>query len=188
VTYLTSCTDVQQWGVGKCLRTVVLVGVVLGGIEAGLIFALRVSPERPHDLSLQTLTRVESARSFAHLAFHAHGRPLRDVAGTRRRTTLPRHLPNPYRPRLSFIFVGIDALGDLTSLLSLGQSSPIHTAQSLQLTRVSLPREVRRSRCGYLRDGTGDVDRDHDLWCGLAGERSTSTVIGPDPLGRPAFG
>jgi hypothetical protein len=103
-----------------------------------------------------------------------------------------RHYLDIYQTRtvrgISFIFVGIDALGDLTSLLSLGQSSPIHTAQSLQLTRVSLPREVRRSRCGYLRDGTGDVDRDHDLWCGLAGERSTSTVIGPDPLGRPAFG
>ncbi|RSH89720.1 hypothetical protein EHS25_001705 [Saitozyma podzolica] len=92
----------SQWGVGKCLRTVVLVGVVLGGIEAGLIFALR----KAHDRSLTwpfTLMAVLSATLLA--------------------LGVGRHYLDIYQTRtirgISFIFVGIDALGDLTSLLSL---------------------------------------------------------------------
>lgn len=91
----------RKWSLKKALRVVLPLACVLGGIEAGLVFALRAGLARSVDWPL-TLMAVLAALFLAlgvleqYLAIWKH----RSVHG------------------ISFLFCGIDALGDITSIVS----------------------------------------------------------------------
>ncbi|KAL5333696.1 PQ loop repeat-domain-containing protein [Aspergillus crustosus] len=91
----------KKYSIAKCATAVVSLLVLLGGIETGLIFALRVAKDRNVDWPM-ILMAVLSA------CFLAAG--------------VLRHYWDIYVHRtvrgISFIFVGIDAAGDLFSLIS----------------------------------------------------------------------
>jgi hypothetical protein len=101
VTWIQCYYYERKWSVPKALALVVPVACVMGGIEAGLVFALRVGIRHDVDWPL-TLLAVLAALFLAlgvleqYLAIHKH----RSVEG------------------ISFLFCGIDALGDLTSTIS----------------------------------------------------------------------
>ncbi|KAF2722318.1 hypothetical protein K431DRAFT_222297 [Polychaeton citri CBS 116435] len=92
----------RHWKITRALALVLPIGCVMGGIEAGLVFALRAGIRNGVHWPV-TLMAVLAA------LFLALG--------------VLRHYWDIYRHRtvrgISFIFVGIDAMGDLTSLLSL---------------------------------------------------------------------
>jgi hypothetical protein len=95
-------TDIRQkYSIRKCIAAVTSLLLLLGGIEAGLIFALRVAKRRYLEWPM-ILMAVLSASLLA--------------AG------VLRHYWDIYVHRtvrgISFIFVGIDAAGDLFSLVS----------------------------------------------------------------------
>lgn len=102
------CTVVQKWSVSRCIQSISAIAVVLGGIEAGLILGLRAAKHESVKWPL-TLMAVLSATLLA--------------AG------VLRHYWDIYRHRtvrgISFIFVGIDAAGDLTSLISVCKPSSL---------------------------------------------------------------
>ncbi|KAL4806066.1 PQ loop repeat-domain-containing protein [Aspergillus unguis] len=91
----------KKYSISKCTMAVIALLVVLGGIEAGLIFALRAAKDRNLEWPM-ILMAVLSA------CFLAAG--------------VLRHYWDIYIHRtvrgISFIFVGIDAAGDLFSLIS----------------------------------------------------------------------
>lgn len=91
----------QKWSIIRSLAVVVPVGAVMAGIEIGLVFALRLGVRRDVHWPL-TLMAVLAA------LFLALG--------------VLRHYWDIYTHRtvrgISFLFVGIDALGDLTSIIS----------------------------------------------------------------------
>ncbi|KAK6525873.1 hypothetical protein TWF281_010917 [Arthrobotrys megalospora] len=92
----------SKWNVQKCVVVTSAVGAILGGIEAGLIFALRI-PKRDGLQWPLTLMAVLSA-VFLSLGVLTHYWDIythKTVRG------------------ISFLFVFIDALGDLTSLVSI---------------------------------------------------------------------
>ena len=92
----------KRWHMNKCLVVVVLIGGFMGGLEAALIFALRVAEAR-HVTWPAIFMAVLAAVLLA--------------AG------VLRHYWDIYTHRtvrgISFIFVGIDAAGDLFSLVSI---------------------------------------------------------------------
>ncbi|KAF3937377.1 hypothetical protein ABW19_dt0205664 [Dactylella cylindrospora] len=92
----------SKWPVQKCLLVTSALGGLLGGIEVGLIFALKI-PKRDGLQWPLTLMAVLSA-IFLSLG-------------------VLRHYWDIYKHRtvrgISFLFVFIDALGDLTSLISI---------------------------------------------------------------------
>lgn len=92
----------QKWAVVRSLAVVVPVACVMGGIEAGLVFALRIGVRR--DVHWPVTLMAVLAALFLALG-------------------VLRHYWDIYRHRtvrgISFLFVGLDAMGDLTSLLSL---------------------------------------------------------------------
>ncbi|EME42415.1 hypothetical protein DOTSEDRAFT_155165, partial [Dothistroma septosporum NZE10] len=91
----------QKWSIAKSLAVVVPVGAVMAGIEVGLVFALGIGKRGDVHWPL-TLMAVLAA------IFLALG--------------VLRHYWDIYTHRtvrgISFLFVGIDALGDLTSIIS----------------------------------------------------------------------
>lgn len=91
----------RHWSVAKALSVVLPIAVVMAAIEVGLIFALRISVKRNVHWPV-TLMAVLAA------LFLALG--------------VLRHYWDIWRHRtvrgISFAFVGIDAMGDLTSLIS----------------------------------------------------------------------
>lgn len=92
----------QKWSVFRSLTIVVPIAVVMAGIEVGLIYALRIGMSRGTKWPI-TLMAVLAALFLAlgvlrhYVDIYVH----RTVRG------------------ISFIFCGIDALGDLTSILAL---------------------------------------------------------------------
>ncbi|KAF3908289.1 hypothetical protein AA313_de0206266 [Arthrobotrys entomopaga] len=92
----------SKWSLTKCTLVTSAIGIILGGIEAGLIFRLRI-PQREGLQWPLTLMAVLSA------VFLSLG--------------VLRHYWDIYKHRtvrgISFLFVFIDALGDLTSLVSI---------------------------------------------------------------------
>lgn len=107
LTFLSLVTWIQcyyyehKWSVGKALAVVVPIGCVMAGIELGLIFASRLGKRRGVEWPV-TLMAVLAA------VFLALG--------------VLRHYWDIYQHRtvrgISFFFVGLDAMGDLTSILS----------------------------------------------------------------------
>lgn len=95
--------SLQKYSISRCAAAVLSLLVILGGIEAGLIFALRAAKDRGLEWPM-ILMAVLSA------CFLAAG--------------VLRHYWDIYVHRtvrgISFIFVGIDAAGDLFSLVSIG--------------------------------------------------------------------
>ncbi|KAK6343490.1 hypothetical protein TWF730_011080 [Orbilia blumenaviensis] len=92
----------SKWSLKKCTLVTSAVGATLGGLEAGLIFALRI-PKRNGLQWPLTLMAVLSA-VFLSLGVLTHYWDIythKTVRG------------------ISFLFVFIDALGDLTSLISI---------------------------------------------------------------------
>ena len=91
----------KGWKIGKCLLVVAIIGAFMAGVETSLIFALQTAASR-HVRWPATLMAVLAAvllaagvlRHYFDIAKH------RTVRG------------------ISFIFVGIDAAGDLFSLIS----------------------------------------------------------------------
>lgn len=103
---LVILTQTQKYRIMKCCIAVTSLLLLLGGIEAGLIFALRAAKSRGLEWPL-ILMAVLSACLLA--------------AG------VLRHYWDIYVHRtvrgISFIFVGIDAAGDLFSLVSVCKST-----------------------------------------------------------------
>lgn len=101
VTWIQCYYYEHKWSVTKALAVVVPIGSLMAGIEVGLIFALRLGKQRGTEWPV-TLMAVLAA------VFLALG--------------VLRHYWDIYKYRtvrgISFLFVGIDALGDLTSLIS----------------------------------------------------------------------
>lgn len=91
----------QKWPKRKCLAAIISMGALLAGIEVGLVFALRAGLERNVHWPV-VLMGVLSALLLA--------------------LGVLRHYYDVYVHRtvrgISFIFVGIDALGDVFSLIS----------------------------------------------------------------------
>ncbi|KAI1622176.1 PQ loop repeat protein [Exophiala viscosa] len=91
----------NKWPVSKCAATTLPVAAAMGGIECGLVFALRRAKHHHTEWPI-TFMAVLSA------CFLCAG--------------VLRHYWDIYKERtvrgISFIFVGIDAMGDLTSLIS----------------------------------------------------------------------
>ncbi|KAM0474547.1 hypothetical protein ACHAPX_007491 [Trichoderma viride] len=91
----------KKWPISRCLLVVIPVALIMAGIQIGLIFALRAA-HSSHLTWPDTLMAVLSAALLAagvlrhYWDIHVH----RSVRG------------------ISFIFVGIDAAGDLFSLVS----------------------------------------------------------------------
>jgi len=104
VTWMQCCYYGRKWAISRCFYLGALIAVVLGGIQAGLIVGLRTAKER----SVKWPLTVMAVMSACFLA-----------AG------VLRHYWDIYRHRtvrgISFIFVGIDAAGDLTSLISVSK-------------------------------------------------------------------
>jgi hypothetical protein len=101
VTWIQCYYYEHKWSVAKALAVVLPIGSAMAGIEVGLIFALRKGKERGVEWPV-TLMAVLAA------LFLALG--------------VLRHYWDIYQHRtvrgISFIFVGLDAMGDLTSILS----------------------------------------------------------------------
>ncbi|KAK3067276.1 hypothetical protein LTR53_015941 [Teratosphaeriaceae sp. CCFEE 6253] len=101
VTWIQCYYYERKWSLPKALAVMVPVACVMGGIEAGLVFALRHGREQGMDWPV-TLMAVLAALFLAlgvleqYLAIYKH----RSVEG------------------ISFLFCGIDALGDLTSTVA----------------------------------------------------------------------
>ncbi|KAI1842884.1 hypothetical protein JX266_010902 [Neoarthrinium moseri] len=92
----------RKWSWVKCTAVIVPVALTMGGIELGLVFALFIAKKQQLQWPV-TLMAVLSACLLS--------------AG------VLRHYWDIYKERtvrgISFIFVAIDALGDLTSLISI---------------------------------------------------------------------
>jgi type III secretory pathway component EscS len=101
VTWIQCYYYEHKWSVTKALAVVLPIGSAMAGIEVGLIFALRKSKKRGVEWPV-TLMAVLAA------LFLASG--------------VLRHYWDIYRHRtvrgISFFFVGLDAMGDLTSISS----------------------------------------------------------------------
>lgn len=101
VTWIQCYYYEHHWSVAKALAVVVPIGSLMAGIEVGLIFALREGKRNGTEWPV-TLMAVLAA------VFLALG--------------VLRHYWDIYQHRtvrgISFLFVGLDALGDLTSLVS----------------------------------------------------------------------
>ncbi|KAF3051367.1 hypothetical protein E8E11_010496 [Didymella keratinophila] len=90
-----------KWSVPRSLALIVPVMCFMGGVQAALIVALRYAKERDLEWPLILMAALAAALLAAGVGSHY-------VDIYRHRTVRG----------ISFIFVGLDALGDLTSLLS----------------------------------------------------------------------
>ncbi|ORY78018.1 PQ loop repeat-domain-containing protein [Leucosporidium creatinivorum] len=113
LTFLSLVTFAQvkyykaRWSLPHCLLTVSLLLALLGSLELGLIFALRPALHSRLEWPLQLMAALSAlllalgvGRHYVDVWQH------RDVRG------------------ISFLFVAVDAMGDLTSLLSLFFEAP----------------------------------------------------------------
>ena len=92
----------NKWSILKCLGVAVPIGILMGGLECALVFALRAAKDEKRTWPV-TFMAVLAAVLLS--------------------LGVLRHYWDIYRERtvrgISFIFVALDALGDLTSLISL---------------------------------------------------------------------
>ncbi|KAL9078092.1 MAG: hypothetical protein Q9157_002975 [Trypethelium eluteriae] len=92
----------KQWSIFRALGVTLPLATLMGGIEASFIIALRIARDRGREWPI-TLMAILSAVLLA--------------------SGVLQHYLDIYRHRtvrgISFIFVGIDAMGDLTSLISI---------------------------------------------------------------------
>lgn len=101
VTWIQCYYYEKTWSISKSLSVVIPIAVTMAGIETALVFALRIGVERGTHWPV-TLMAVLSALFLAlgvlrhYLDIYVH----RTVRG------------------ISFLFCGLDALGDLTSIIS----------------------------------------------------------------------
>jgi hypothetical protein len=95
VTWIQCYYYEHHWSVPKALAVVIPIGSLMAGIEVGLIFALREGKRNGTEWPV-TLMAVLAAVLRHYWDIYQH----RTVRG------------------ISFLFVGLDALGDLTSLIS----------------------------------------------------------------------
>lgn len=91
----------QKWSVPRSLALVVPVACILGGIQAALIIALRIAQDRKLQWPLSLMAVLSAALLAAGVLRHY----------------LDIYLHRTVRG-ISFLFVGIDAAGDLFSLMS----------------------------------------------------------------------
>ncbi|KAL9104572.1 MAG: hypothetical protein Q9163_000494 [Psora crenata] len=102
ITWAQCCHYGKHWHVSKCVGVVALFGIAMGGVEAALIVGIRAAGAR-HTIWPSKVMAVSAAILLA--------------AG------VLRHYWDIYTHRtvrgISFIFVGIDAAGDLFSLVSI---------------------------------------------------------------------
>jgi hypothetical protein len=91
----------QNWSVSRALFVVCPIAILMGGIEAALVISLRVAKSRNVDWPLTVMAVLSAVLLAAGVLRHYYDIWVhRTVRG------------------ISFIFVFIDALGDLTSLIS----------------------------------------------------------------------
>ena len=94
----------KRWSIPKCLGLIAIIGFLMGAVEVALVFALKAAIDR----NLQWPATLMAVLAACLLA-----------AG------VLRHYWDIWKHRtvrgISFIFVGIDAAGDLFSLLSIGK-------------------------------------------------------------------
>ncbi|KAL9128772.1 MAG: hypothetical protein Q9217_002621 [Psora testacea] len=102
VTWAQCCYYGKHWDVSKCMGVVIFIAGFMGGVEAALIFALRAAaakqviwPSKFMAILAAVLLAAGVLRHYWDIYTH------RTVRG------------------ISFIFVGIDAAGDLFSLVSI---------------------------------------------------------------------
>ncbi|KAL3480548.1 hypothetical protein BJX99DRAFT_18508 [Aspergillus californicus] len=114
LTFLSSVTWAQclyygkKYSIAKCAGAVVFLLAILGGIETGLIFGLRVAKDRGHEWPMILMAVLSACLLAAGVLRHYWDIYIhRTVRG------------------ISFIFVGIDAAGDLFSLVSVVFESKI---------------------------------------------------------------
>ena len=92
----------KKWTIGKCLLVLTMIGVFMAGVETALIFALRTAASRrikwPATLMAVLAAVLLAAGVLRHYFDIAKHHTVRGI---------------------SFIFVGIDAAGDLFSLISI---------------------------------------------------------------------
>ena len=102
ITWAQCCYYGMQWHVSTCLGSVTALGGFMGGVEAALIFALKAAAAK--DIKWPSVLMAVLAAVLL-------------AAG------VLRHYWDIYTHRtvrgISFIFVGIDAAGDLFSLISI---------------------------------------------------------------------
>lgn len=160
----------KKWSIFRCASTLVGMCILMGGVEARLIFALKVSLWQQLE-AFNTRDKMMSTNDHELLSS--------SQAGIDRHITWPvtliailaavllavgvlRHYCDIYIHRtvrgISFIFVGIDAAGDLFSLISVCKISP-GNHPPVQYHGLSLPDGVDCSRDGHLWYGARSLDR-----------------------------
>ena len=102
ITWSQCCYYEKTWNVGKCAITVMSIGAVMGILEAALIFALRAAAGKDIQWPLTFMAVLAAVLLAAGVLRHYWDIWMhRTVRG------------------ISWLFVGIDAAGDLFSLLSI---------------------------------------------------------------------
>ena len=108
----------RGWKISKCAVILISMCVLMGGIEAGLIFALRVSGRRFYPGI--SLLKERQAAIDRHIKWPTTFMAI--LAAAFLALGVLRHYWDIFTHRtvrgISFIFVGIDAAGDLFSLIS----------------------------------------------------------------------
>ena len=102
ITWAQCCYYGKKWSTGKCFAVVTLIACFIGGKETPLILPIRISATRPIQWPLTFMSMLAAVLLAAGVLRHywdiwTH----RSVRG------------------ISWLFVGIDAAGDLFSLISL---------------------------------------------------------------------
>jgi hypothetical protein len=152
----------QGWSKTKCLAVTGVIGVLFGGIEVALVEALRVytqSTFRTSDRSMLTLNQAGQKRNLQWPVI------LMGVLSTVLLSAgVLRHYFDIYVHRtvrgISFVFVGIDAAGDVFSLVSVCKS-----AESLAAVQALISYSVFQSRLDIL--GLVIYSTEFILWCGV---------------------
>ena len=119
----------QKWSPLKCCAVVGVIGAIFGGVETGLVFALKVCCFHV-SLTVSQLTPIQAAlREDRHWPITLMG----VVSTVLLSAGVLRHYYDIYVHRtvrgISFIFVGIDAAGDVFSLISVCEFSLLSTVR-----------------------------------------------------------
>lgn len=94
----------EQWTAGKCIGTTICIGAFMGGVEVALVFAMRIAHRKGLEWPITCMAVLAAILLAAGVLRHYWDIwTYRTVRG------------------ISFIFVALDAAGDLFSLLSLGK-------------------------------------------------------------------
>lgn len=108
ITWAQCCYYGKSWSVAKCVGTVTVVAVLMGGIEAGLILALKSAGQGGREYKPGNVVMAVLAALLLGAGVLRHYWDIwthKTVRG------------------ISFVFVAIDAAGDLFSLVSISERS-----------------------------------------------------------------